>query len=78
MKKKTQLLQILLAAVLGVAVLATFFVKETVARDFFGEFNLVRILVYVLFIGLVLYIFRTAPKIDLKSFVLPTKKLICF
>lgn len=78
MKKNTLQLQVLLCVVFGVASVATFFTKEIVATDFLSTFNLVRIAVYIIFIGLLLSIFRNTPKIDLNSNRLPTwaKRLV--
>lgn len=78
MTKRTELFQILLGTILGAAILTTFFVKEIEVKDFFGTINLVRMLAYVLFVALLLFVFRSAPKIDLKSHKLPVwaKRLI--
>lgn len=52
-----------LTGVLGVATLATFFVSETWAKDAFGVFDIVRIVIYVLFLTCALWIARSDIKI---------------
>ena len=78
MKKNTLQWQTWLCILFGVATLATFFTKETAENDFFGMVTLVKISVYVLFIGFLLSIFRSSPKIDLRSNSIPiwTKRLV--
>lgn len=61
----------LLTGIFGMATMATFFVSETWAKDAFGIFDIMRIIVYVLFLASALWLVHDDTRTDVSDKVLP-------
>ena len=61
---KSSLVKIILCVLFGVASIITFAICNKQAADFFGWYNLTRIVIYLTFITLLLLIFRETPEVE--------------
>ena len=64
MKNKGLIIKITLCVLFGIASIITFAVCNRQAAEFFGWYNLTRIAIYLIFITLLLLIFREAPEVE--------------